>query len=176
MRGSCSSHAKLYRSYKRARFSDSLITAPSTVCCFPARSNGTETTIFISINLEMYLERIWRRSRLVSRSWSTSCREVSVDVSCWMFPPPRRTCCRYPVLPVVGPRPSGCRPGSSHRGCSRLPAAQEQQSAVLARNSRGRRRNRGGSRRPRDPYRVHGCRDPRQCHCLRGFTTCQISI
>lgn len=126
--------------------------------------------LYIDTSMRIYLGRTWRRSRPVSRSWLISCREASA-VSWWKSPPPRRTCCRCPAFPAAGPRPSGCQPGSSRRGCSRPPADQAQRPAVLVRNSRGRRRNRIGSRRPRDLCRVHDYRGPRRCHCLRQFTT-----
>lgn len=125
------------------------------------------TTTLINLG-QIYLERTWRRSRLVSRSWLTSCREALV-VSWWKSLPPRMYC-RYPAFPVAGLRPTGCQLDSSCQGCSRPPAAQAQRPAVLVRNSRGRRRNQRGSRRPRDLCHVHDFRGPRQCHCLREFT------
>lgn len=90
-----------------------------------------------------------------------------------MSPPPRRTRCRCPAFSAAGPRPTECRPGFSCRGCSRPPAAQARLPAVLVGNSRGRRQNRKGSRRPRDLCRVHDCRGPKRYHCLREFTSCQ---
>ena len=89
-------------------------------------------------------------------------------VSWWKSPP---HCCRYPAFPAAGLRPTGYQLDSSCRGYSQPPAAQAQRPAVLVRNSRGRRRNQRGSRRPRDLCHVHDLRDSKQYYCLWEFTT-----
>lgn len=86
-------------------------------------------------------------------------------------PPPRPPGRRCPTLPAAGPRLSACPLGSSPQECSPPLAAQALRPAVLNCNSRGRRLNREGSRRPRGLCRGHGYHDPRRRRYLPDYTT-----
>lgn len=120
-----------------------------------------------------YLKRISRRSTPVERNWSTSCREVLVVFSLEHLPL-RRLGHRCPRFPEVVPRLWVCQPGSSRQEYLLLPVAQALRPAVLESNSRGRRLNQEGSRRPRDLCHGPGYLDPRWYRYLRDYTASYV--